>query len=91
MEWRKEKFAGVEAGAGKVKSESVDVVSEEADIASIRTSVAMNPDVELEVDEVDKIIFSSEIWSDMQYIILRHTRSFLALVKRHVEAFFKLY
>lgn len=71
-----------------MKSESVDVVSEEADNASIRTSVAMNPDVEL---EVDKIIFSSEIWSDMQYIILRHTRSFLALVKRHVEAFFKLY
>lgn len=73
-----------------MKSESVDVVSEELDIASIRTSVAMNPDVELEVDEVDKIIFSSETWSDIMYIILRHTRSFLALVKRHVEELFML-
>ena len=86
LEWNEEKFEEVEAGAEKVKSESVDVVSEEADDASIWSSPEMNPEIELELDEVDNVIFSSENWSDMEYIILRHTRSYLVLVKWHVES-----
>lgn len=78
---KEEKFAGVEAGAGNVKSESVDVVSEEAEVSSPGSSLAMNPEAELELDEAHKIILSSENWPDMLYIILRRTRSYLVLVK----------
>lgn len=55
-----EKFGGVEVGAGNVKSESVDVVSEEAEESSSRSSLAVNPERELELDEAHKIILSSE-------------------------------
>lgn len=75
-----EKFAGVVAGAGNVKSESVDEVSEEVEVASPGLSLATNREDELKLDE-DKIIFSSKNWSDMLYIILRHTRSYLVSVK----------
>lgn len=80
-ELKEEKFAGVEVGAGNVKSESVDVVSEEAEVSSSRSSLAMNPEAELELAEAHKIIFSSENWPDMLYIILKHTRSHLVLVE----------
>lgn len=38
------------------------------------------PQVELDFDGVHNA-FSSETWFDMQYIILRHTKSDLVLVK----------
>lgn len=40
----------------------------------------MGPEVEAEVEEACKIIFSSANWSDMEYNILRHTRSDQVLV-----------
>ena len=68
-------FAGVETGAGKVNSESVDVL-EKVDVPSSWLSLYKSPEVELKSEEERTIIFSSETWLDMLYIILRHTRSY---------------
>lgn len=68
-------------GAGKEKSESEDEASELLEMNSIRSSPSMGPEVEVCLDEVDKTIFSSETWFDMEYIILRHTKLDLVLVK----------
>lgn len=66
--------------------ESIDVVLEkEVEVASPRLSLTLSPDVELELDEAHKIIFSSENWSDMLYNILRHTKSHLVLVKTDIR------
>lgn len=78
---KEEKFPEVEAGAGKVKSESVDVVSEEMEVSSSKSSLALYLEAELKLDDAPKIIFSSVNWPDMLYIILRHTRAYLVLVK----------
>lgn len=73
--------AGFESGAGNVKSESEDVVSEEVEESSPLSSLERTPVAELELDDADNIIFSSENWPDILYIILRHTRSYPILVK----------
>lgn len=76
-----EKLAEVGVGAGKVKSESVDEHSELLEMLSNHSCLTKGPAVvELDLDAVDKIVFSSETWFDMQYIILKHTRSYLELV-----------
>ena len=68
------------AGMEKVKSEFVNEFSELLDVASTSLTLTPGPDTELDFDAVCKIVFSSENWLDMQYIILRRTRSYLPLV-----------
>lgn len=86
MSWRalglnEEKLAEVGAGAGKVKSESVDEASELSEVSNV-SSLTIGIEVdEVDVDEERKIIFSCENCSDMQYNSLRHTRSDQVLVK----------
>lgn len=87
MSWRalglnEEKLAEAGAGAGKVKSESVDEASELSEVSKV-SSLTIGIEVEVEVDEERKIIFSCENCSDMQYNSLRHTRSDQVLVKQH--------
>lgn len=67
-----EEKVGVDGlGTGKVKSS--DDESEQLDVASVGTSFGIEVDAfEL---EVLTIIFISEIWFDMQCIILSHARS----------------
>lgn len=76
-----EKVGEAGSGAGKVKSESEDEASELLEVNSICSSPSTGPEVEVCLDEVDNIIFSSETWLDMEYIILRHTKLDLVLVK----------
>lgn len=79
---REERLAELVAGAGKVKSESADEHSELLEMLSNPSCLTKGPEVvELDLDAVDKIVFSSETWFDMQYIILTHTRLYLVLVK----------
>lgn len=87
MSWRalglnEVKLAVVVAGAGKVKSESDDEASELSEVSNV-SSLTMGIEVEVEVDEDRKIIFSCENCSDMQYNNLRHTRSYQVLIKQH--------
>lgn len=58
-------------GTGKVKSS--DDESEQLDVASVETS--FEKELNASELEVPTIIFISEIWFDMQCIILSHTRS----------------
>jgi hypothetical protein len=55
-----EKVGEAGIGAGKVKSESEDEASELLEVNSICSSPSTGPEVEVCLDEVDKIIFSSE-------------------------------
>lgn len=72
ISWRElgqgeEKLAEVEAGAGKVKSESEDEHSELLEMLSNPSCLTKGPEVvELDLEAVDKIVFSSETWFDMQ-------------------------
>lgn len=63
MSWKaprlkEERFAGVETGAEKVKSESLDAVSKEVNESSC--SLATSPGVDLKLVGAHKSIFSSE-------------------------------
>lgn len=78
---RREEPAEVEFATGKVKSGSVNEYSDPLEEASTSLCLEDGPEVELDFDAVCKIAFSSENWFDMQCIILRHTKSDLALVK----------
>lgn len=80
MEPGEEKLAEVETGAGKVKSESVDEHSELLEMLSTPSCLTKGPKAELDFDAVHNIVLSSETWFDMQYIILKHTKSYLVLV-----------
>lgn len=82
-----EKVGEAGIGAGKVKLESEDEASELLEVNSICSSPSTGPEVEVCLDEVDKIIFSSETWLDMEYIILRHTKLDLVLVKWLMRGF----
>lgn len=85
--WREEYVTELGTGVGKENSEAVDVASE-PDETSAPSYLAMDPDVELEFDDVCKSIFSADTCSDMLYNILRHTKSYLVSAKWHQEIFF---
>lgn len=67
-----------EAGAGAVKSESVEEVSE---LLEATSTLALGRNVELNLDEVLRVNVRSATWLDMEDIILRHTRTDLVLIK----------
>lgn len=80
------KVGEVEVGAGKVKSELDDVESESLEMNSIWSSPVNFPEIELKFD-VDNIIFSSETWFDIEFVILRHTKLDSVLVKWPVKGY----
>lgn len=69
--WNRDKDVELEAGAGNVKSESLEDVSDVLEAHSSWLSLCMCK--EPEFDEL-KMNFNSDIWSDTQDNILRHTK-----------------